>query len=89
MTGKPLDPEGIIRAWLADSLPNRAPASLKEALEDSTSGPAGNTRPWSRSGVGRFRQAGRIAAAVAIIAIVASGAYLYESAGRLRPVRAR
>ena len=79
MTGKPLDPEEIIRAWLADSLPNRAPASLKEALEDSTSGPAGNTRPWSRSGVGRFRQAGRIAAAVAIIAIVASGAYLYES----------
>ncbi|HEX7612692.1 MAG TPA: hypothetical protein VF371_07945, partial [Candidatus Limnocylindrales bacterium] len=36
-------------------------------------------RPWSRSGGNRFRLASRIAAAVAIIAIAASGAYLYES----------
>ena len=77
MTGKPLDPEEVIRAWLADSAPNRAPASLKEALEDATSGPAGNAQPWSRSRVGSFSLAGRVAAAVAIIAIVASGAYLY------------
>jgi hypothetical protein len=79
MTGKPLDPEEVIRAWLAESVPNRAPASLKEALEDATSGPAGNAQPWSRSGGNRFRLAGRIAAAVTIIAIAASGAYLYES----------
>jgi len=79
MTGKPLDPEEVIRAWLAESVPNRAPASLKEALEDATSGPAGKDQPWSRAGVGRFVLAGRIAAAVAIIAIAASGAYLYES----------
>jgi len=79
MTGKPLDPEEVIRAWLAESVPNRAPASLKETLEDTTSSPAGNARPWSRSGGNRFRLASRIAAAVAIIAIAASGAYLYES----------
>jgi hypothetical protein len=85
MTGKPLDPEEVIRAWLADSLPNRASASLKEALEDATSGPAGNAQPWSRVGVGRFRLAGQIAAAVAIIAIVASGAYLYGNGRATSP----
>jgi hypothetical protein len=79
MTGKPLDPEEVIRAWLAESVPNRAPASLKDTLDDATSEPAGHARPWSRSGGNRFRLAGRIAAAVAIIAIAASGAYLYES----------
>jgi hypothetical protein len=84
MTGKPLDPEEVIRAWLADSVPNRAPSSLKETLEDATSEPAGNAQPWSRSRVGRFRLAGRMAAAVAIIAIAASGAYLFES-GRATP----
>lgn len=85
MTGKPLDPEEVIRAWLAESVPNRAPASLKEALEDATSGPAGNAQPWSRGGVGRFRLAGHIAAAVAIIAIVASGAYLYSNGRATSP----
>ena len=84
MTGKPLDPEEVIRAWLANSVPNRTPASLKEALEEATSGPAGNAQPWSWVGVGRFRLAGQIAAAVAIIAIVASGAYLYGN-GRATP----
>jgi hypothetical protein len=85
MIGKPLDPEEVIRAWLADSAPNRTPASLKEALEDATSGPAGNAQPWSRSRVGRFRLAGRVAAAVAVIAIVASGAYLYGSGRATSP----
>ncbi len=85
MTGKPLDPEEVIRAWLAESVPNRAPASLKEALEDATSRPAGKAQPWSRSGVGRFRLAGQIAAAVAIIAIVASGTYLYDSGRATSP----
>jgi len=85
MTGKPLDPEEVIRAWLAESVPNRAPASLKEALDDATSGPAGNARPWSRGGVGRLRLAGQIAAAVAIIAIVASGAYLYGNGQATSP----
>jgi len=84
MTGKPLDPEEVIRAWLAESLPNRAPASIKETLDDVTSGPAGSARPWPRISGGRLRFAGRIAAAVAIIAIVASGAYLYGS-GRATP----
>jgi len=84
MTGKPLDPEEVIRAWLAGSLPNRAPASIKETLDDVTSGPAGNARPWPRINGGRVRFAGRIAAAAAIIAIVASGAYLYGS-GRAAP----
>jgi hypothetical protein len=79
MTGKPLDPEEVIRAWLAESVPNRAPASLKETLDDATSGPAGNARPWSRASGGRFRFAARVAAGVAIVALVASGAYLYDS----------
>jgi len=85
MTGKPLDPEEVIRAWLADSVPNRAPASLKEALEDATSRPAGKAQPWSRVGVGRFRLAGQIAAAMAIIAIVASGVYLYSNGRATSP----
>ena len=85
MTGKPLDPEEVIRAWLADSLPNRAPASLKETLDDATSEPAGHARPWSRSGGNRFRLAGRIAAAVAISAIVASGVYLYSNGRATSP----
>lgn len=85
MTGKPLDPEEVIRAWLADSVPNRTPASLKEALEDATSGPAGKAQPWSRSRVGRFRLAGQIAAAVAVIAFVVSGAYLYGNGRATSP----
>ena len=85
MTGKPLDPEEVIRAWLAESVPNRAPASLKETLDDATSGPAGKTQPWSRSGGNRFRLAGRVAAAVAIIAIVVSGAYLYGNGRAASP----
>lgn len=85
MTGKPLDPEEVIRAWLAESVPNRAPASLKETLEEATSTPAGNAQPWAHPGAGRFRLAGRIAAAVAIIAIAASGAYLYGSGRATSP----
>ncbi len=85
MTGKPLDPEQAIRAWLTESSPSHAPASLKETLEDSTSGPAGHAQPWSRSRVGRFRVAGQIAAAVAIIAIAASGAYLYGNGRATSP----
>jgi hypothetical protein len=84
MTGNPLDPEEVIRTWLADSVPNRAPSLLKETLEDATSELAGNAQPWSRARVGRFRVAGQIAAAVAIIAIVASGVYLYGN-GRATP----
>ncbi len=85
MTGKPLDPEEVIRSWLAESAPSHAPASLKEALDDASSGPASNARPWPRVGVNRLRLAGRIAAAVAIIAIVGSGAYLYGGGGTTSP----
>lgn len=77
MTGKPLDPEEVIRAWLAESVPNRAPASLKATLDSATSGPAGRARPWPSSGGHRLRFAGRVAAAAAILAIAATGAYLY------------
>jgi hypothetical protein len=75
MTGQRLDPEEAIRAWLADSAPDRAPASLREALENATSRPAGRTRPWTSS---RFnlRLATRIAATLAILAVALSGAYL-------------
>ena len=85
MTGKPRDPEEVIRAWLADSAPDRAPASLRETLEDATSGPAGNARSWSRADDPRFRFATRFAAGVAIIAIVASGGYILGTHGTAAP----
>ena len=85
MTGKPRDPEEVIRTWLAESVPNRAPASLKETLEDATSGPAGNAQPWPSSGGHRLRFAGRVAAAAAILAIAATGAYLYGNGRATSP----
>lgn len=76
MTDQRRDAEGVIREWLADSAPGRAPGSLKEALESATSQPAGYARPWPRAGWRGLRFSGRVAAAVAILAIVASGVYL-------------
>lgn len=80
MTDQRLDTEQTIRDWLSDSVPDRAPASLRETLEDVTSGPAGHASPWPRRGYG-LRFAGRVAAALAILAIAGSGLYLY---GNLR-----
>jgi hypothetical protein len=77
MTGQRLDAEQVIREWLADSAPDRAPASLKETLESATSQPAGRVTPWPGAGGHRLRFAGRVAAAVAILAVAVSGAYLY------------
>jgi len=37
MTDQRLDTEQTIRDWLSDSVPDRAPASLRETLEDVTS----------------------------------------------------
>jgi hypothetical protein len=76
MTGRHPDTEQTIREWLAESAPNRAPASLREALDDVTAQPAGRTLPWPRSAGRRLRLAGRVAAAAAVVAVVASGAYL-------------
>ena len=45
MSGERQDPEQIIRNWLSDSAPDRAPASLREKLEDVTTRPAGHARP--------------------------------------------
>jgi hypothetical protein len=77
MTSKRPDAEQVIRDWLADSAPDRAPASLREALEDATSGPPGSTRPWPSARFHGLRLAGRIAAAVAILAVAGSGIYIY------------
>ncbi len=74
MTDQRLDTEQTIRDWLSDSVPDRAPASLRETLEDVTSEPAGHARPWPRRGYG-LRFAGRVAAALAILAVVGSGVY--------------
>jgi len=79
MTDQGRDAEQVIRDWLADSAPDRAPASLKQALEGATSLPAGHVRPWSdASGPGR-RWAGRAAAVAAILAVAVAGAYFYDS----------
>jgi hypothetical protein len=76
MTGRHPDTEEIIRAWLADSAPNRAPDSLRGTLEDVTSQPAGRGRGWPWSGRRPFQFVRRFAAAAAILAVSASGAYL-------------
>jgi hypothetical protein len=85
MTGKRLDAEQVLRDWLARSAPDRAPASLKEALEEATSRPAGHARPWPRAGGHGLRWAGRVAAAAAILAIAISGAYLYGNGRATTP----
>lgn len=76
MTGHRLDTEQAIRDWLAESAPDRAPGTLKEALYDVTSRPAGHARPWPRSEPRGLAYARRIAAALAIVAVAGSGAYL-------------
>jgi hypothetical protein len=85
MTGQRPDPEQVIRDWLADSAPKRAPASLRETLEESTSRPAGHARLWSGAAGRGFRWAGRVAAAAAILAVAISGAYLYGNGPAKRP----
>jgi hypothetical protein len=77
MTGQRLDPEQIIREWLAESAPDRAPGSLRDAVEAVTSQPAGRGRPWPRTEWRSLRFAGRVAAAIAILGIAASGVYFY------------
>jgi hypothetical protein len=77
MTQRHSDPEQVIREWLADSAPDRAPGSLRDAVEAVTSQPAGRARPWPRTEWRTLRFAGRAAAAIAILAIAASGAYFY------------
>jgi hypothetical protein len=77
MTGQRPDPEEVIREWLAGSVPDRAPASLKAAVAGATSRPAGHARPWPRAGWRSLRFAGRVAVAVAILAVAGTGAYFY------------
>jgi hypothetical protein len=85
MTEQRRDAEGVIREWLADSAPNRAPASLKEALDSMTSQPPGRATPWPGSGGYRLLFAGRVAAAAAILAIAVSGVYLYGNGRATSP----
>ena len=77
MTGQHPDTEQVIRDWLADSAPDHAPASLRAALENATSRPAGGVRSGPRVGRRTLLFAARIAAAAAILAIAVSGLYLY------------
>lgn len=85
MTGKPLDPEEVIRDWLTEAAPNRAPTSLRETLELEVSRPAGQARPRPRLGHDGVRLASRIAAALAFLAIVGTGAYFYGTSRTNRP----
>ncbi|HEY5487650.1 MAG TPA: hypothetical protein VIK06_08390 [Candidatus Limnocylindrales bacterium] len=77
MTGQRPDPEEVIREWLAGSVPDRAPASFKATVAEATSRPAGHARPWPRAGWRSLRFAGRVAAAIAILAIAGSGVYFF------------
>ncbi|MGD0248547.1 MAG: hypothetical protein ABSB75_05785, partial [Candidatus Limnocylindrales bacterium] len=85
MTGQRLDTEQVIRDWLADSAPRQAPASLRQTLEDATSRPPGHASPIPRVAGHRLILAGRLAAAVAILAVVGASAYLYGSQRTLPP----
>ena len=86
MTGKPLDTqeetEEGIRTWLAESAPDRAPASLKETLHEVTSEPPGNRALRTNRGPGI---AYRLTAAAAVAALVVSGAYLFTNARPTEP----
>jgi hypothetical protein len=86
MSDRRLDPEQVVRDWLAGSAPHRAPASLKAAVEEVTSRPTGHARPWPRAGWRSFRFAGRVAAAVAILAVAGTGAYFYGNFRATAPV---
>ncbi len=77
MSGRRPDPEEVIREWLAGSVPDRAPVSLRAAVEAATSRPAGHAQPWPRGGWRSVQFAGRAAAAAAILAIACTGAYFY------------
>ena len=85
MTGRPLDPEQAIRDWLADSAPDRAPASLREAVDQATSGLPVRTSAWPSTFRG-LRLAGGIAAAVAVLAIAGSGLFIRGSLRSPSPV---
>lgn len=85
MSGERQDPEQIIRDWLSDSVPDRAPASLRETLDAVTTRPAGSARPAGRAAMSNFRLAGSLAAAVAVLVLVGSSAYLYGSARPTSP----
>lgn len=77
MTSEPSDMERVVRQWLAETAPDQAPASLREALEREVDRPPGRARPWPRLGHDGLRFAGRVAAALAILAMVGTGAYFY------------
>lgn len=84
MTGQRPDTEQVIQNWLADSAPDRAPASLHETLVRETSRPAGQARPWPRFGAPALRFLGRAAAALAVLAIASSAAYFFTTS-RAKP----
>jgi hypothetical protein len=84
MTDQRLDPEQTIRDWLSDSAPERAPASLRETLVDVTSGPPGRARQWPSPGYS-LRFVGRVATALAILAIAGSGVFLYSNLRTAEP----
>ncbi|HEX7490872.1 MAG TPA: hypothetical protein VF337_04110 [Candidatus Limnocylindrales bacterium] len=85
MSGERQDPEQVIRDWLADSAPDRAPASLRETLEDVTTRPAGNSREQLGARLPRLRLAGGIAAALAILAVVSSSVYIHATSNVAGP----
>jgi hypothetical protein len=65
--------------------PDRAPVSLRQTLETVASRPADDAGPGPHLVRRRVLVAGRLVAAVAILAIVASGVYLYGSSRTSSP----
>ncbi|MGZ6314355.1 MAG: hypothetical protein ACXWNI_01855, partial [Candidatus Limnocylindrales bacterium] len=82
MTGSHVDAEQVIRDWLADGAPDRAPESLRQALEEAASRPPARAGAWHFSAFRGRRLAGGIAVAVVILAVAVSGLYIH---GSLRP----
>jgi hypothetical protein len=80
MTGERQDPEQIIRAWLADSAEPSAPDSLRDSVERMLSAPptrgASSLPFWKLSRSGTARTFARLAAALAVAAVIAGMVYL-------------
>ncbi len=85
MSSKRPDAEQVIRDWLADSAPDRAPASLRDTLEDVTSRPPEHPGPWHNAMQRQFTLVARAAAAVVAMVLVATSAYLYANGRAAAP----
>ncbi len=78
MTDKHADTERAIRDWLSAEAPVTAPASIRKSLENAASRPPASHGRLGWLSAGRVRPAFRFAAVMALIAVVAAGAYIHQ-----------